>query len=316
MLEAKIICDSISKEDIRLITFQLRYPKFIHSELMTHRKFSRNASSSRAIPTKKLIEEVTTDALRASPVFWGKNQPGMQAAEELSEERTLGEVVHYSPKWAAQNQWEIAAWNAAKSAERMLELGVHKQIVNRILEPFSHINVVVSATEYMNFFGLRLDPGAQPEINALAELMWIAWNESEPKPLFPGEWHLPYITKEELDLASSATDTLLKVSVARCARVSYLSFETGKKSTIDEDLKLYDRLMGAQPLHASPAEHPATPDHWFDGHDYKDNQGNVCWVPPHWEHPSQHGNFTGWRQARKMIKGEDMAPLPEKYKRG
>lgn len=291
MISAKIVADSIAN-NIRITTFELRYPKFIHGELMTHRMFSRNASSSRAIPTKKYLEEVRYDELRACPVFWGINKPGMQAAEELT-----GEELDF-----AKEQWRIGALEAAHRAETMLCANVHKQIINRILEPFIHINVVVTATEFMNFFGLRLDEGAQPEIRVLAEEMWKARNESIPLSLKYNEWHLPYLSStdfQELELDLER----IKVSVARCARVSYKSFDTGKASSFDEDIKLYNRLLGSQPIHASPAEHQATPDILNSDIDGK-----------HWENPDKHGNFTGWIQYRKTLVGESIATLPDKYK--
>jgi thymidylate synthase ThyX len=306
MIEASIVCDSVSPNGNRLTTFKLRYPKFIHGEFMTHRVISRNASSSRALPTAKLLEEVRSDALRAAPVFWGKNQPGMQAAEELT-----GRALQ-----AAQDDWAIAADQAAIIAEDMLKNNVHKQIVNRLLEPFSHINVVATATEWDNFFGLRLHRDAQPEMRALAIAMWETRKASEPIPLLPGEWHLPFVDQADheriqkmLEAGTILNDRpLIKTSVARCARVSYESFETGKRSTIDEDLKLYDRLVGAQPLHASPAEHQATPDADCHHMDLKWAK-NVCVSPRRHE----WGNFVGWIQYRKTLAGEDLASLPKEF---
>lgn len=290
-IEASIVADSISPYGDRLTTFKLRYPKFIHGELMTHRVFSRNASSSRAVPTAKLLEEVRTDSLRASFVWWGKNEPGMSATTEL-------EGVELT---AAQYQWHQAALNAADSAEKMMSIGVHKQLVNRLLEPFSHINVIVSSTEYMNFFGLRLDKGAQPEMRHLALIMWMHYNNSQPIARMGGygtedveQWHLPFVNEDDDIMPVSQA---IKVSTARCARVSYESFETGKRSTVEEDLKLYDRLVGSHPVHASPAEHQAIPD-------VQDEEGR-------WRLKRLHGNFNGWLQNRKFIRGENMAPLPK-----
>lgn len=289
MISAEVICDSISPSMKRLSTFKLRYPRFIHAEFMTHRMLSRNASSSRAVPTAKLIEEVRSETLRAAPIFWGKNQKGMQAVKELDE----------TNKRIVQDQWMSAAWNASKVAEAMVNYGAHKQIVNRILEPFTHINVVASATEWDNFFGLRLDAGAEPTMQALAQAMWKALGESSPKELNPGDWHLPFIALGEFDGHPDER----KVSVARCARVSYESFETGKRSSMEEDLALFEKLMAAQPIHASPAEHQATPDEWIAGGVLHRN----------WIDPLSHGNFIGWRQYRKMFPGESRAPLPEKF---
>lgn len=315
MIEAAVICDSISQEEVRarIITLKLRYPKFIHGEFMTHRHFSRNASSSRAIPVAKLIEEVRTDALRAGPVFWGMEQKGMQASQELS----------HAPRILAEREWRDAALRAADSAERMAGWGVHKNLVNRLLEPFSHINVVVTSTEWDNFFGLRLHQDAQPEMRALAIAMWQAIKDSWPETLNEGEWHLPFVDQSDFDLFQDSQEdynfdqileAMIKVSVARCARVSYESFETKKRSTVEEDLKLHDRLIGRQPqsllpmpLHASPAEHQATPDpgaHFINisGHRTVVSNNRHLW-----------GNFTAWKQYRKTLPGEAVAPLPREY---
>lgn len=314
MIKASVVLDSVSPHGHRLTTFKLRYPKFIHGEAKTHRiirlgdeggyelsqevgfmddpNLSRNASSSRAVPTWKLIAEVEDPATRATPVWWGADQGGMQAAVELT-----GTALK-----EAQYRWSEAAMAAAYEARRLVDIKAHKQLVNRILEPFTHINVVCTATEYMNFFGLRLDAAAQPEMRALAEAMWRAYSESVPARMTAGDWHLPFVLGEEwqdyAERDGSAAD-LVKVSVARCARVSYLSNDTGKRSTVEEDLKLYDRLLGSHPLHASPAEHQATPDE-FAGEGW-------------WRHEAEHGNFTGWRQYRKMLPGEALAALPAGY---
>ena len=319
MIEAQVICDSISPQGKRLTTFKLRYPKFIHGEFMTHRVISRNASSSRAVPTAKLLEEVRNYDLQAKPVFWGANQKGMQAVEELSDVEGHPDGPR-SEKFQAQREWTAAAHSAANHAEKLMKLGAHKQIVNRILEPFSHINVVASATEWDNFFGLRLHKDAQPEMRALAQRMWEARKASTPIQLQPGDWHLPFIASDEWDmireeLILDGPDVLKsakKVSVARCARVSYESFETGKRSTIEEDLALYDRLLGAQPLHASPAEHQATPDELTPGLEGPYGE----WRIEHWQKRHEHGNFSGWRQFRKTLKGEACAPLPEGFTHG
>lgn len=290
-ISAEVIADSISPAKRRLTTFKLRYPKFIHGEFMTHRMFSRNASSSRAIPVAKLIREVEDDAYRACPVYWGREKKGMQSGGELvgaDKVNTIG-------------QWRWAALDAVRHARAMADCGAHKSIVNRILEPFSHINVVATATEWDNFFGLRLHKDAQPEMRALAIAMWEARKASTPTLLQPGQWHLPFIEQGSI---YECMETAIAVSIARCARVSYESFETGKQSSVEEDLKLYARLVGAQPLHASPAEHQATPDDWVGGDpDY----------PTGWFFPDQHANFIGWRQYRKMLPGEAVAPLPTEF---
>ena len=295
-ITAVILADSISPAGKRITTFQLRYPRFIHAELMTHRLFSRNASSSRAIPVKKMIEDLRRDP--AMPVYWGSHQPGMQAGAELT-------GINLKD---AKNYWIDAMNLAIGEAEKLVELGLHKQIANRILEPWGHINVVVTATDYANFYALRCHKDAQPEIKVLADLMQAAQAASEPILLQPGEWHLPYITaqdwadmhklrkigritRDEPSYHEKAMQ-LVRISVARCARVSYLTHD-GRQTTLDEDMGLYERLVGGMPLHASPAEHQATPDSMYKAH-----RGDK------WNFPREHGNFTGWRQFRKMLPGE------------
>lgn len=318
MIKAEVIRDSVSPQGIRLTTFKLRYPKFIHGEFMTHRVLSRNASSSRAVPSRKLIEEAMSDTLRAEPVAWGKDQKGMQAFEELE-----GDALE-----AVKGLWRAAALSAAQIAQAMMEAGAHKQIVNRVIEPFTHINVVVTATELDNFFGLRLDKGADPTMRTLAIAMWQARSESTPELLNPGEWHLPFIKVADVAAAFRFSEesaqaghffgrfvepqeVLLWVSAARCARVSYESFVTGKDSTIEEDIELFQKLLGCQPLHASPAEHQATPDEWLDK--TWGSMTEEAYFVPHWKNSTQHGNFRGWRQHRQMIPGQDKAPIPPEY---
>lgn len=305
-ISAKVICDSINQYGNRLTTFQLRYPRFIHAEFMTHRVFSRNASSSRAIPVSKLIEDIERDPVY--PSFWGKNQTGMQAVEECNEfimiprhsPYTVDDFdgIHiewWNEKMDHQEAWDETRNQAIKFAKAFSNAGYHKQIVNRLLEPFSHINVVVTATDYENFYSLRRHKDAQPEIKLLADAMWEAQQTSIPTLLHDNEWHIPYIEYNEWADVSMDYDTLterlLKVSVARCARVSYLTHE-GKEPDIDADLKLYDRLVGSIPLHASPAEHQSRPDRI------------ICNNPLTWKNPELHGNLTGWVQFRKTLPNE------------
>lgn len=306
MIEASVVLDSVSLEGIRLVTWKLRYPRFIHAEVMTHRVFSRNASSSRAVPIAKSIEEASNPDLRAAPLEWGRNQKGMQAKEFLSPEEV--EI--------AKQIWADAARDACIHASRLEAIGAHKQIVNRILEPYLHINVVISSTEMYNFFGLRLDADAQPECRILAEHMWPIFKASKPKLLKPGEWHLPFVRDEEIHLELVDKQ---KISVARCARTSFQSYATGKVSTVDEDIQLYGRLLDRQPIHASPAEHQATPDllvSWQAGaNDQIASRKSIVGDHLLWMRRHEHGNFYGWRQLRKMLPGERQAPLPEPYQK-
>ena len=236
---AKVVTDSLNTATgDRLTTMVLKYHRFIHSEFLVHRIFSRNSSSSRAIPVNKLIQNVIDDDVY--PLHWGKNQKGMQALSEVENIKD------------AELAWRIARNEAIKSAQSLLDLGIHKQIANRVLEPFSAITVIVSATDWDGFFKQRCHPDAQPEIQALANATFTAREESKPDKLMPGEWHIPFISEED-DLIG-VTQAVL-VSVGRCARVSYLNHE-GKRS-LDDDVKLHDKLLSSNPKHLSPFEHQA-----------------------------------------------------------
>lgn len=244
-IEAKIILDTISPQSgVRLTTLQLKYPRFIHSQLMTHRVFSRNASSSRAIPVKKIIEAVKKDPVY--PIHWGQNQPGMQAHREIEE--NLQNI--------AKTTWEIAMQNAIESAEELADLGVHKQVVNRLLEPFQHIEVVLTATDFDNFFKLRLHEDSQHEIQQLAQAMKSALDSSKPQVKM---YHLPYLTKEERELLNlhGGYKDLAMISAARCARVSYLNHD-GSQCDRNRDFDLAERLL--KDGHMSPFEHQAVSD--------------------------------------------------------
>jgi thymidylate synthase ThyX len=273
-ISAKIIKDSISEAGVRLTTLQLKYQRFFHSELMTHRAFSRNASSSRAIPVAKMIEQVRTNP--AMPIHWGSNKPGMQAGAELT-----GKALEHAKKL-----WLMAAQYAANCAEEMQnkDTALHKQVANRILEPFQWIHVIVTATEWNNFFELRIHADAQPEIHELALQIKTAIDTSVPTLLKNGEWHLPYVTDTDHSAVQAMnldSNVLRKISAARCARVSYLTHD-GQEPDINKDLALYDRLITSKPAHASPIEHQATPN----------NSSEYAYL---------HGNFTGWVQFRKLV---------------
>jgi hypothetical protein len=319
-ISAKIIADSISyHQGIRLTTMQLRYPRFIHAEFMTHRVFSRNASSSRAIPVERLIEDVIRDT--AMPLHWGKNQPGMQAREEHNALIRIdgldirnGDPAHCNA--TAPEAWNMARDKAISIARAFNAAGYHKQIVNRLLEPFSHINVLVTATEYDNFFALRDHPDAQPEIRVLAQEMRTAMMNSTVKVLHPGQWHLPYVTPQDWETIWSivgretvgdgkATELALKLSVPRCASLSYKTVD-GQDMTPERATKLYDQLLSAVPLHASPAEHQATPD--TGAVCYDASKGPSARKPFfQWDNPHKHGNLKGWIQFRKTLAGENQA---------
>lgn len=238
--QVKNVLSSIDIKSKKMInSLELRYPRMIHSEFMTHRKLSRNARSSRAVPVKKLsLESIYV------PYFM-KNKSGMQATEHFNNEE-LSEI---------QNEWIKFAKETQKFAQWLADKGVHKQHANRPLEWFGYIDVLVTSTEWDNFFKLRLHPDAQPEIKSLAEKMDYEIkriiNNSEYQELHPGEWHIPYISGDEK--YSLKTDKLLNLSVARCARVSFSPFDGN--ASYDKEYSRAELLRLADPMHASPFEH-------------------------------------------------------------
>lgn len=258
---ATVIADTVSPYDgKRITTLELVYPRYIHSELMTHRVFSRNAASSRATPFNVTVAEVQND-----PVFFdfvGLNQAGMVAGDELSPDQ----VEAFKREWEA-----LGLYVADTVSDWSKRYGIHKQTLNRALEPWSRIRTLVTATEWDNFFKLRLAEDAQPEIRNLARAMGVAMAISEPVKY---ALHLPYVSHEELD-TTVRSDWWL-VSAARCARVSYARHD-GKPTDVDADVALANRLLESG--HLSPFEHGAIARHG-------------C-----------HANFIGW-QSYRNINGE------------
>lgn len=297
-IKVKIIADSISPKGVRLTTFELEYPRFIHAEIMTHRVFSRNAQSSRAVPVAKGLEQPIL-----SPVVWGKNKAGMSSDESLSPE-AINEVSYY---------WNSLARYCQDFAERMATAGLHKQWANRCLEWFSPIKVVITATEWDNFFWLRDDPeAAQPEIVELARKIKQALEEIKPQLLQPGQWHLPYVTSsiERSEFDGDVVQTFWteegelsledakKLSASACAQVSYRRLDL----SLDKALEIYEKLFNGPKPHLSPVEHQATPmvrledlddQGWEVGVTHKDRD-DVMWS----------GNFRGWIQQRQLMNKE------------
>lgn len=306
-ISAKIIADSISTLGVRITTFELEYPRFIHAEFMTHRLFSRNAASSRAIPVTKAIELIKADT--ATPVHWGKNQPGMSAKEECHALVQTGvwsiiDGVECKGDLPRENAWNVARDNAIRVAEAFNKAGYHKQIVNRLLEPFTHIKVVCTATEYDNFFYLRCHPDAQPEIQVLATEMWNAREASTPVKLKNGEWHVPYYEDGYwipgdysngafgLDAYGNTAEDAIAISASCAAQVSYRKLD----DSLEKAKNIYARLVESKPVHASPFEHQATPMDEMnicpDGYTHTDKYGNI------WS-----GNLREWIQHRQLIDG-------------
>ena len=311
-ISAKIIAHSVSNEGKEIVTFFVQVPRFIWAEVLTHRVFSRNASSSRAIPIARLSADILNDT--AMPVFFGKNQSGMQAREELNvsvENPFTGEMM------TREDAWRAAAADGVNWATAFSNAGYHKQLSNRLQENLGHIRAIITTTELDNFFELRCHEDAQPEIKALADAMCVAYTNSTPELIESGGWHLPYVGVADIEAAiemlrgvpgdrppsmAEINKILRKVSAARCARTSFKTFE-GKISTIAEDMVLCDKLATVKPLHASPFEHAATPDRKVNTRRQIFIRGE--WQPVSegldWLHPEDHRNFVGWRQSRAFV---------------
>ncbi|HLO98431.1 MAG TPA: FAD-dependent thymidylate synthase [Fimbriimonas sp.] len=287
--QAKVLADSINPQGVRLTTLELTFPRCILAEFNTHRMISRNAASSRAIPTEKLIQRVVDNPF--IPEF-ALNKKGMQAGDALDE----GDAQLAKDEWLASRDFAVAA------AQNLHALDCHKQYVNRLLEPWMWVTVIASATEWNNLFHLRCNPDAEPSFQKIAWMAYDAMQASTPQSLVEQEWHLPLI---DIDVDHPAVENYLlsddwndpveptkvdqhligeylaKVSVGRCARVSYLTHD-GKRDVV-ADIELHDRL--AKSGHWSPFEHVATP------------------IPPYMMSAS---NFRGWFQYRKDFSTENV----------
>lgn len=261
-----------------LWTFELTYPRYIHSEFMTHRQFSRNASSSRAIPVSKVIQQVVNNPVIPPKIYM--NKAGMVGDVEADTAKTT----------AFYNLWLDAAHNACKIAKDMDRLDIHKQHINRILEPFQFIHVIVTATEWDNFFNLRLAYDAQPEMQDLAKAIYEEMDKFKDTPYgyikgeFEGEsWIItvPYVTDNDLDILGDDCDnvTLMQVSAARCARVSYNNHD-GSKPDIHKDLELFERLYKGG--HMSPLEHTCVRNRYY----------------------VQSANLMGWESLRYLLENK------------
>jgi thymidylate synthase ThyX len=278
---ARILADSITESGDRLTTFELTFPRYVLAEFNTHRVFARNSASSRAIPVAKRITAVDEDPF--IPEF-GKNQPGMQAGEALRDDESI----------EAETIWLSAKNAAVRHATKMMEIGVHKQVANRILEPFAWHTVICTATAWENFFLQRSQHHtdmADPAISVMATLAEDLYRASAPKLLQAGDWHLPLFSEanggswedfydaltlaEELEVPVKEIEK--RVSTARCARVSYMTHDGVRD--MRKDLELYEDTL-AKFGHWSPLEHVATPS------------------DPNSDH---QGCFTGWDQFRHEV---------------
>jgi thymidylate synthase ThyX len=243
-------------------------PRIVLAEFNTHRMFSRNSASSRAIPVEKMIRMVQDHPY--VPTHWGRDQRGMQANEEV--DKSVAETCAWN--------WHLARDCAVAYAQKLTDAGIHKQITNRLLEPFMWHTVIVTATEWSNFFHLRNHSAAHPDIHKVAGLMQEQYESHAPEKLDYGQWHLPYVTDEEKK--NETDEVLVNASVMRCARVSFLRHDGVKDTKADAEACVKQLLT---PGHMSPLEHPAV----------VPNIGTIqLWF----------GNFCGWIQYRKTIMGE------------
>ena len=307
-ISAEVICDSISEQGVRLTTFEIEYPRIVMSEFNTMRAISKNSSSSRAIPVSKMLEH--TKNINLKPVYFGSKKSGMQAGDEL-----VGEDLEY-----AHAVWESALASAIGQAELLDDCGVAKEVCNRLVEPFQLVKVVCTTTDWDNFFNLRLHPDADPNICMLAYKMYQAMQESKPIEMKVGEWHLPFVSvgwngKGEMCYADDdfnfvELEQAIKLSAASCASVSYRT----DGMTLEKADKIFDMLIKAEVIHASPFEHLATPiskeieiensdyltvgfinkvgdsNTWQQGITHMNKQGELC-----------SGNLRGWVQYRHLL---------------
>lgn len=335
MFKAKVVADSVGPNGARITSVEMTYPRFIHAEIMTHRDRARNAASSRAIPWKKFRkfdEKLDTDLHNYEskcaennlgvmtekcmywqimvdpviPIIWGKEQKGMQT----------GDALEGDEAYKAQLIWLSARNRMVEAAESLAKLGVHKSLCNRLTEPFMWITVLMTATEWNNFFRLRCHKDAEIHFQKIAGMVRDCINLSRPQVLVAGEWHTPYFTydldglslkKALIDgqLATACPDDFMKfrrkrekeadevywkyakrISAGRAARISYLT-QDGKRD-FDEDIQLFQRLIERDDdvLHASPLEH-------------------VCEASSRKDLVS--GCMRGWKQFRKEFANENVS---------
>lgn len=305
LITAKVIAKSIPLHNTRnskpIITLEIEYHRFIHGEFMTHREFSRNSASSRAIPVLKNLQHVKEHT--AIPIFWGKKQSGMQAYEENTKLVTLGDK-----EITAQQAWELAVDQMIEIATALDAGEYHKQVTNRLTEFGQIIKVVVTSTNFDNFFNLRLHHTAQPEIQELARVMFEAVHSAHTNQLDENSWHTPYYAdgawipygEDEngvlVDVHRVPLDTALKISSSCCAQVSYRKLD----QTLEKAEMIFQNLVFSDPIHASALEHCAKPI----------GQANVSFNPDTWEQGVTHvrrdgslcsGNLVGYVQYRQLF---------------
>lgn len=285
---SRILADSVAfirGELTRMTTFEVEFPRFILPEFNTHRMLSKNASSSRAVPSKNVLEMVRTNPV--VPIAFGKNKAGMQSSE----------LLNAADAAIAKERWLEAAQYASIQQSHLQDVGLHKQWGNRVTEAYQTIKMVVSGTEWKNFFWLRIDTDVQPEFDDLAKKMKFDYETSQPNYLEPGEWHLPYVSAEDYEEKEA-----LMISSSCCAMVSYRKLDTSLEKAKD----IYNKLIYSGKPHMSPFEHqavvpfdssvlrwrnlPAFSSSWQKGYTAVNSKGQLL-----------SGNLTGFIQHRQLI---------------
>ena len=292
-ITAKVICDSVSPDGVRITTLEIEYPRFIHGEFMTHRSLSKNSSSSRAIPIQKMLDQIESNM--AIPIYWGKNKSGMQAVEEVSKFDEAKSVL----------SWERSFKYTKERVLDMVDIGLHKQVPNRLTETFQMMKVVVTGTDWDNFFNLRIHKDAQPEICMLAYKIYKAMEEADPVKLKVRDWHLPYVNigwngKGDITYFNENFEVIdlydaIKISPSCCAQVSYRN----TNMSLEKADKIFNMLIKSDVLHASCFEHLATPirsqegliNGWDFGITHQNKQGQLF-----------SGNLRGWISYRQQLK--------------
>jgi hypothetical protein len=231
----------VGEEEVFDISVSSDYHNFLANGIVVHNCFSRNASSSRAVPVEKTIQNILNEPWKPLHVY--KNCRGMQGKELMSDDEYDSFCEH----------WDDAKRQAIEVARKMIKEGFHKQHINRILEPFTKIKVIVTATEWDNFFKLRLARDADPEIQDLAKAIKLAMDNAAEYIYVNalGGCTLPYVNIDEIT-AIEDRRMLKLISAARCARVSYINHD-GSAPDILKDLKLAKNLIESG--HMTPFEH-------------------------------------------------------------
>lgn len=272
LISAKIICDTKAPNGKRCTTFVLKYPRVLLAEINTHKCLVKNTASSRAIPFGAMLDNIRQETY--IPCHVGKNCKGMQSMEPLS----IAEQAEFET-WC-QNLFETVS---IQCETIQAKLDIHKQWINRYVEPWMYVTQIVSGTEWSNFFALRTHEAAHPDVQILAKQMWDLYSTETP---VDGDYHLPFISEQD-DLELFNQDilpdygTMAMISAGRCARVSYLTHEGVRD--VQKDIDLANRLKSMG--HMSPFEHQAV-------------------SAPKASHKS--GPFEGFIQYRKTIPNENI----------